>query len=269
MIGQNNLVENQPVSNELAAAMAAPDDIVECVVAKLNGICRSATLAFALRVGELIITTFYAGDLSRWRSRDRVKDISLRKLAKHPDLPMSVGALYRSIAIYELSQRLKIRSWKHVSTGHMRLVLPLSPDEQVELLRIAEAERWSVRRLDAEIAATSARGPLSRAGRGGQRRSRLRRVAREVEHCVGAVRRTIALHEARTSDPSPESTRAAIDALRSAVETCMALELRLVESLPEARVDGPSSRPKPVALADDVCDMHQTYVAKAGTPART
>jgi hypothetical protein len=51
---------------------------------------------------------------------------------------MSASMLYGCIAIYELCERLGIRSWKHVSTSHLRLVLLLERDEQERLLRAAE-----------------------------------------------------------------------------------------------------------------------------------
>src|SRR5579859_4921759 len=137
----------------------ATDEEVERVVAQLHDLCRAATMDFALSVGKLIISNFFSGNLASWRDRDPKKNASLRRLAAHPDLPMSPAVLYRSIAIYELCERLGIRSWKHVSTTHIRLVLPLEPAEQARLLRLCEAHAWPVRRLDEEVAAISRESP--------------------------------------------------------------------------------------------------------------
>lgn len=120
-------------------AGGVPDKILEHVILQLSGLCRDAALNFALGVGRVVITSLYSGNLDHWRSRAPNKERSLRKLANHPDLPMSPGALYRSLAIYELCERLGIQAWKHISTTHLRLVLPIQRDEQASLLRAAEA----------------------------------------------------------------------------------------------------------------------------------
>src|SRR5689334_19972962 len=64
---------------------------------------------------------------------------------------MSPSALYRSVAIYELCERLGINETQHLSTSHIRLVLPLPENAQRRLLRTAELERWPVVRLRKEI----------------------------------------------------------------------------------------------------------------------
>src|SRR6185437_7260192 len=119
---------------------------------KLNRLCRRSTLDFALSVGRLIVAELYVGDLEHLRSRNPRKDSSLRKLAKHPDLPMSPAGLCRSVAMFELHERLGGASWKHVSTSHMRLVLPLAPADQEHLIRMAEKNRWTTRRLADDVA---------------------------------------------------------------------------------------------------------------------
>jgi hypothetical protein len=100
-------------------------DSIEEVVVKLNAMYKAATLALA--VGTLIIGTFYSGDLPAWRARGS-KDCSFGKLARHPRLPMSPTALYRSVAIHELCERLGVREWKVISSTHLRRVLKLLPD---------------------------------------------------------------------------------------------------------------------------------------------
>src|SRR5258708_6990288 len=77
------------------------DDRVDAVVLRLNAICRTATVDVAMAVGSLVIETFYSGDLTSWRTRGP-KHASLRKVAKHPQLLMSSGSLYRCVAIYEM-----------------------------------------------------------------------------------------------------------------------------------------------------------------------
>src|SRR5512138_314727 len=63
------------------------------VVLQLNGISRSASLEFALRVGATIIHHVYGGDTQAWRVRGP-KTLSFRRLAERPDLALSAAALY-------------------------------------------------------------------------------------------------------------------------------------------------------------------------------
>jgi hypothetical protein len=122
----------QAEATQLPTKISA-DTKVDRIVRQLNTICKAATFDFAMAVGKLIVDSFYAGDLDAWRSRG-IKNVSFRRLAKHPDLPMSATALYRSTAIYEVCQRTGAADWKHLSTSHVRLVLPLAPGQQARLL---------------------------------------------------------------------------------------------------------------------------------------
>jgi hypothetical protein len=198
---------------------------VDRMVRELNALCKSATLEFALAVGELVIRSLYAGDVDCFRSRARKHHAALRELATHPDLAMSASMLYGCIAIYELCERLDARSWQHVSTTHLRLVLPLQPDEQASLLREAEANRWPVRRLEeAVVACTKGRKGMS--GRGGRpRRSPLRKSIKMLQKGLDAV--AVFLRSEDRLEASPDSARAVASIVRRAVETCKVLENRM------------------------------------------
>lgn len=199
---------------------------VHRLVLSLNAICKSATLSFALCVGQLVIRELYGGDTSRFRSRQRKQDAALRKVATHPDLAMSPSMLYGCIGIYELSERLGIRSWRHISTSHMRLVLPLPPDSQLALLRDAEANRWPVRRLEQEIA-TLAHARDSRGGR--RRQSRLHRATSLLHRDVSAVADALDELDNPAADSSPESTRRAFEVLQRVAELCTSCQGRILE----------------------------------------
>jgi len=77
---------------------------IEKVLGQLNTICENASFDFALSVGHLIIDNFYLGDVDGWRSQG-INNASFRRLARHPDLPMSPARLYRSVNAYERSVR--------------------------------------------------------------------------------------------------------------------------------------------------------------------
>jgi hypothetical protein len=203
------------------------DAKVERVVRQLNALCKTATFDFAMSVGKLIINTFYSGDLAAWRNRG-IKNVSFRRLAKHPDLPMSATALYRSTAIFEVCQRVGASEWKHVSTSHVRLVLPLPGAQQVRLLRRAEAEVWPVQRLREEIEMLPSAGLVKRGGR--RKRSRLRKALRTLETFLqesgDLLRATTPVGEL-----SPEMARTVVQLLHSVQSVCEELEHRLSGSL--------------------------------------
>jgi hypothetical protein len=196
------------------------------IVWRLNALCKTATLSFALGVGELVVAHVYSGDISRFRSREPKGELALRYIAKHPDLAMSPVTLYRSIALYELCQRLGMRSWAHVSSSHMRLVLPLRAEDQERLLCEAEANAWSVSQLNQKVGQLRASRPVE-GKRGGRRRiSRLQQAARVVDRFMVAL--TDLLQSPARSDSyaemSPESARNAIELLRRTADACVRLE---------------------------------------------
>jgi hypothetical protein len=149
----------KPSTDDFATNPSMNDAKLDPLVRELNAVCKAMTLQFELAVGELVVKNLYSWDVSRLRCRGRKRDATLRKVASHPDLGMSRSMLYHCIGVYELCERLQLRSWRHVSTSHLRLVLPLASDSHEKIPREAEANRWSVSRLEEEVVGL---GPISR-----------------------------------------------------------------------------------------------------------
>jgi hypothetical protein len=137
---------------------------VSALVRELRDIYHGSGIDLMLRIGGLILERLYGGDVAKWQSRRR-KDVSFRKLEKHPDLPFKAAMLSRAVSIYVLSQRRPdLCRLENVSQTHLQEVLPLSPDLQDRLLRRVVEEKWSVRRLRKEVADTLP-APATRGGR--------------------------------------------------------------------------------------------------------
>src|SRR5690349_9813403 len=81
---QSELVERDYRDNEAEVS----DEQISIAIAQIKRITRCANLEFALRVGAVIIHHFYNGDTSAWRSKG-AKTSSFRRLAQHPELPLS------------------------------------------------------------------------------------------------------------------------------------------------------------------------------------
>lgn len=126
---------------------------LDLVVNHIKRLARSASLEFAINVGALIIHHFYDGDPQAWRSRGP-KVSSFRRLAQHPELPLSAGSLYRCVALFELCERLNAPTrWQHLGASHLRLVLHLPAERQEGLLATANANRWTVKVLQQQVLA--------------------------------------------------------------------------------------------------------------------
>lgn len=196
------------------------------LVSEINALSKAATLQFALSVGDLVIQRLYLGDIGRWRSRDPTKEMSLRRISRHPNLAMSPAMLYGCIAIYELFERLDMQTWRHVSTSHMRLILPLKHDDQARLLRLTELNRWSVRRLEEEAAAVMRACTLAPKG-GRRRRSPLRKSIGALANSVAALEDALHGPKDHLIEPSPDSLRAAIQVLERAAGLLAEAEIQL------------------------------------------
>lgn len=205
------------------------DEEIDIVVAQIKRLTRLATLEFSLRVGAVIIHHFYDGDTDAWRSRGP-KTTSFRRLARHPELPLSPAALYRCVALFELCERLNAASrWQYLTASHLRTVLSLPTARQENVLAMANAKRWSVRILQEEVLREVA-GDQKRGGR---------RAEPPIARGLKKVTRTLAwyaqmVEQADGIRPSDaEDTRRVIDEARQVLE---GLSSSLRELEPGARV---------------------------------
>jgi hypothetical protein len=125
------------------------DQIVDSVITELNELHGQATLEVALKMGAIIVNRFYGGDMRTWREHRR-KEASFRKLAARSDLTVSATTLYRAVALYELTQRLRIGDRSSLTMTHLRVVISLPEADQEALLEQAETNQWSTERLERE-----------------------------------------------------------------------------------------------------------------------
>lgn len=234
----------QLVIVERGSQVATLEERVRRTVHQLCILTRVATLEFALGVGKVVVETLYEGDLSAWRSRAR-KDHALRALAASPELPLSASALYRALAIYELSRRnVQGTGWRHLGVSHLRTVLGLSSEAQNRLLATAESERWTVARMEREALLLRARSRCS----GGRK---------PVPTCIKSIRRIfeLTLPEALEGLESLEDLGASdvqelVDKLGKARERLHRLERVLASS----SVNGRSGR-RSATGSDSACSL--------------
>lgn len=139
-------------SSDVTPIVSSGVDLVDDTVRRINQMHDQAGLALAIAVGRLVVERFFAGDMDRVRSRDPSKDMSLRKLANHPDLRVSATQLYRCIAVSELCARLGVSPGEHrLGVSHLREVLGLPSPVQRQLIDAAIQHGWSRRQIAAEV----------------------------------------------------------------------------------------------------------------------
>lgn len=200
---------------------------VDAVVAELRRLSQTATMELALTIGRLIIERFYGGSTTAWRQRGR-RCASFRKLAARPDLPMSATALYRSVAIYELWERLgAVTTWKHVGACHARAVLGLPPADQERVLMRAESEALTVREV-AEVVTSIREQRSDRRGR--PRQPPLVRATSGMRRALETFAKVVEDGQLRDAERRElAALRLSLAELRAA---CDALEDRLRATLP-------------------------------------
>jgi hypothetical protein len=126
--------------------------MLDRIVSELNDVLRSGMMDLHLRMGRAIVFGLYEGDLRIWRSHGS-KETSFKKLAARTerDLHVSATSLYRSVALFEMTDRLGISTWKRLGVSHLRTVLGLRDPDQRRLLTAAEESHWTVERLESEV----------------------------------------------------------------------------------------------------------------------
>jgi hypothetical protein len=190
------------------------EEEIDIVVAQIRRITRTANLEFALRVGAVVLHNFYNGDTETWRSRGR-KLTSFRRLAAHPELPLSAGALYRCVALYELCERFNAPNrWTHLGASHLRLVLALPPADQESMLATANQHQMTVQALRAAICRTNS----CRTSRGGrQAQCQMTKALRTAHKCLNE--RNISADDLRgLSNKDISESQSLVDSVRQSLE---------------------------------------------------
>ncbi|MFO7565724.1 MAG: hypothetical protein R6X02_23985 [Enhygromyxa sp.] len=217
---------------------------------ELAALGKDVNLEQAIEIGRLVIARLYDGDLAAWRRRGP-KPHSLRSLARSADKSLSSSALYRSIALYELSERLGgVERWAEAGLGisHLRLVLGLGHEDQRRLLDLAATNAWTVAELEREAVATRQRSP--RPGRRGGR-PRLPRFVKSVNRLRKATEERDELFG--DLDAAAEMASAQISEIRDVLATirarCDELDRRL-ETIDEQHNSSHPAIDSSAALAD-------------------
>ncbi len=88
------------------------------------------------------------------RAPESGKQPSLRASILELDLGVGFSSAWRAYAIYKLFRQYpEVANCQHLGVGHFGAIIGAAPQHQLSLMRRAEHEAWSRRRLSREIAA--------------------------------------------------------------------------------------------------------------------
>ena len=241
-----------PIQRAAAPILALRQPDIDGLVDELRRLYRGAGIQLAVNIGGLIVERLFGGDVERWKSRGR-KDVSFRKLEKHPDLPFHASTLSRAVAIYMLSRRRgDLCMFERVSPSHLREIAPLPETEQDRFLERIESEGWSMRRLREEIAATLGRP------------NRFRRTpsarSQQLRRLLGSLRAEhLATNPRAIEHLGLEQSRELLELTRSALQQMEMLAKRLGARIQEF---DRKTRVSDVAPRSDAAPQHSKRAAK-------
>lgn len=192
------------VERRSVAGWVGESVLLEEVTSELREVERSTGISRVLAVGELILERFFGGDPTVWRDRRRNKNNSIRRLAAHKDCPFGKTWLNEAVAVYVAVQASPcVRTYGHITAGHVAAVLPLAVEEREALWKQAEAEGWSVKRLKEEA--------VEDRRKEGERRGRPR--LNDRQRARAAFRAAVARLELAIEGLGPEGTQGADEEL--------------------------------------------------------
>ncbi|HEX9297146.1 MAG TPA: hypothetical protein VF881_14985, partial [Polyangiaceae bacterium] len=134
-----------------ASYLGEPREL-DSVVRELQAMQRTTGLEWTLAIGGLVLNRFFGGSVQAWRERRKNKNNSVRRLAEHPECPLSRAAINQSIGIFVIVESLPcVRTFSHIGSAHVAAVFHLDKDAQRDWLERAERGSWGVRQPRDEV----------------------------------------------------------------------------------------------------------------------
>lgn len=136
-----------------AESVIASTDRIEDAVAAIRAAAHEHLLSMVIRTGQIVVDIVFDGDLDSCRF-DGPRSTSLRLLSERladEGIDLSPPGLHRAVGVYELDLRLRVSALKQITATHCYAVLPLPAAEQERLLKLADAEGWTTRQLEAAV----------------------------------------------------------------------------------------------------------------------
>ncbi len=176
--------------SDLSAADDVSDADLDRFVARLETLGRYAQLRHALEVGQLLVDTFFGGDVEAYFDRSSSKGRSFNSLVARRSealarLGLSAATLRGYIKVWNCWQQLPADQRKGLQLSHFRQLAQLGDASSREQLAAQSRQQgWSVRELSRAVKAEQDSAVASRPVHRTRRRNaevRLRQVVQQAQ----------------------------------------------------------------------------------------
>ena len=128
----------------------------QCVMA-IRALYGQGGLEASRQIGELLLQTFFDGDPELFE-RTRRYHVSYRSMLSSPELPASNSFLWYSIRLIDHLKLLPDELSEMLPLSHHRLLMHIhQPEIRIQMARMAVANGWSKRSLEAAVREASPR----------------------------------------------------------------------------------------------------------------
>ena len=118
--------------------------MIAAVLLELREIDRRTSLERAAAIGRVVLERFFGGSPEVWRERRNNKNNSIRRIAEHPDCPLSRSALNEAVGVYVAVQSLHcVQTSGHITASHVAAITFLGVEQQRRWLERAEQGSWN------------------------------------------------------------------------------------------------------------------------------
>ena len=101
-----------------------------------------------LEIGQYLLDTFFNSSIELVRERKPGKEVSLRKLADHPDMSLTFSSLSHAVNLAAQEHLFQSPRYDSLTVSHKRVLFKLADEAQrMEYADIAVEQELSVRRL--------------------------------------------------------------------------------------------------------------------------
>lgn len=121
---------------------------LDCAIHELAEIEHRSGWGRVKRIAEVVARHFFGGETARFCSEERERSFSVRRLAAHPQCPLSKSQLQEVLSAYAVyAEDEFVRSNSSLTPSHVAAVAKVPSEERKSLLQRAVLEQMSVREL--------------------------------------------------------------------------------------------------------------------------
>lgn len=156
-IHQRKASESLMIDLDVPGEREVDSELVQQCVAAIRTLYGQGGLEASRQIGDLLLQTFFRGDPDVFE-RTRRYHASYRAMLSSPELPASNSFIWYSIRLIDHLRLLPDELAAALPLSHHRLLMHIhQPEIRIQMARMAVANGWSKRSLEAAVRETSPR----------------------------------------------------------------------------------------------------------------